>query len=61
MAPFTAGTGNTHTCSINWGDGVVAAGAVPGRPDRVKLRPERSGPGDGRVYKVTFSGALEPG
>lgn len=28
-APFTdPGTGDTHTCSINWGDGVVAAGAV---------------------------------
>lgn len=28
-APFTdPGTGDTHTCSINWSDGVVAAGAV---------------------------------
>lgn len=41
------------------GDGNTAPDAflVPGRPDQVKLRSERSGPGDGRVYKVTFRGA----
>jgi FtsP/CotA-like multicopper oxidase with cupredoxin domain len=30
--------------------------SVPGQPDRVRLRAERAGGGDGRVYRLTFSG-----
>jgi hypothetical protein len=38
------------------GDASPDAAPVPGHADQVRLRAERSGPGDGRVYRLAFGG-----
>jgi hypothetical protein len=54
----TSVTGVTQDEALNGlGDGDTApdAAAVAGHPDQVKLRAERSGTGDGRVYRIAVS------
>jgi sugar lactone lactonase YvrE len=57
-------TGVTQDEPVNgFADGNTAPDGtlVPGRPDQVNLRAERSSTGDGRVYRVAFTVADDHG